>query len=113
MCEGAVCGPSREDRAQVPKCIVDCRDSTPVSGMGDLGDQERASGIRDVATHTHDEPACKEHCIRVAGLWESLDDRSDDDEDTSNCRTSSSTQYVCNVGRKDQDGESTKAWEGA
>lgn len=79
MRESAIGGPSREDGAQVPQRVVDGRNSTSVSGMGDLCDQQRASGIRDITSHTHDEPACKEHCIRVVGLRESLDDRADND----------------------------------
>lgn len=81
--------------------------------MRDLGNQEWASGVRDVTPHTHDEAACKEHRVRIAGLWKGLNDRADDDENTSNRCTRPSTQNIGDVRREEQDGESSKAWEGS
>lgn len=97
MDERAVRCPCGDDGSEVPEGIVDGCDSSAVPRVCDLGDQEWACGIGNVAAHTHDEAASEKHGLWIRRSGESLDDRTEDDEKTSNRCACSTSQNIGDV----------------
>ena len=81
--------------------------------MGDLGDEKRAGGIRDITTHTHDESASQEHRIWVAGFRQCLDNGADDHEHAANRSTRAAAKNIGDVRSKEQNSKASKAWKGS
>jgi hypothetical protein len=55
--QGSKAYPGSDDAPEIPKRVINCRDLASMSGMGDLGDEERASSIGNVRATAHNKSA--------------------------------------------------------
>ena len=55
--ERAERGPGGDDSAEVPKCVVEGGQLAAMAGVGDLGNEQRACTVGDVAAEANEEPA--------------------------------------------------------
>jgi len=84
-----------------------------MSRVRDFSDQQRASGVGQIAAHAHDETAREEHGIGITGRRAGLNGGSENDCGAPNCCTQATAKDIGNVGRDKEDSKASKSRERA